>query len=219
MSYESKIEILLKKYSDNSIYRAGLSAIPYIGGALDILLTSGIHKKSQERFQIFLNELENQIKSVDESKLNYSYLESEEFYDLFIQTSNLVIKTRLKEKIKWYSTIMTSSLISDFNNHMKGEDILNIIEGLTENDIRLIKLISEYLESNDAQRINRDTIFMASSFSDLSKDLSEEFIFLGLLRLIKSGLIIKHPAMSAPIPQLKFTITPMFGIIKEFMAK
>ena len=95
MSTKKKIETVLDKYSENSIFRAGINAIPYIGGSLDILLTTGVQRKSQERFEKFLNELEKQLKNVEENKLNYSYLESEEFYDLFIQTSNLAVKTRL----------------------------------------------------------------------------------------------------------------------------
>ena len=219
MKPKSKVELILNTYSNNSFYRAGVSAIPCIGGALDILLSSGIQKKSQERFQVFLNDLESQLKNIDESKLNYSYLESEEFYDLFLQTSNLVVRTRLKEKIKAYSNILTMSLILKFENNLKAEDILNIIEGLTENDIRLIKLISEYLESDKAEKMNSDKVFNSSSFSDLSEEFTEEFIFIGLLRLIKSSLIIKHPGMSAPIPKLSFTVTPMFNIVKDFIVR
>lgn len=219
MSSKNKIETVLEKYSENSLYRAGINAIPYIGGSLDILLTSGIQKKTQERFEKFLSELENQIRGIDESKLNYTYLESEEFYDLFVQTSNLAVRTRLSEKIKAYSAILTSSLTSEFKNNLKAEDILNIIEGLTENDIRLIKLISDYWESEDVKKINRDTVFEASSLSEMSINLSEEFIFLGLLRLIKNSLIIKHPVRSAPIPNLSFTVTPMFEVIKDYIVK
>jgi hypothetical protein len=219
MNSKSKIDLFLKKYSDNSMYRAGVSAIPYIGGALDILLSSGIQKKSQKRFQNFLNELESQLKNIDENKLNYSYLESEEFYDLFLQTSNLVVRTRLQEKIKAYSNILTSSLILEFKNNLKAEDVLNIIEGLTENDMKLIKLISEYLESGNAEKINSDKVFSSTSFSNLTEDFTEEFIFVGLLRLIKSSLIIKHPVKSAPIPKLSFATTPIFDIVKDFILK
>ncbi|MFT7899062.1 hypothetical protein VBY74_03670 [Tenacibaculum ascidiaceicola] len=219
MSNKTKIGNLLKKYSDNTLLRAGVNAIPYVGGTLDVLLTSGIQKKSHERFLIFLNELESQIKSIDENKLDYKYLKSEEFYDLFLQSSNLAVRTRLKEKIKVYARILTSSLISEFKNNLNAEDILNIIEGLTENDIKLIKLISEYLELEDADTINRDKVFGASSFSKISEDYTDEFILVGLLRLLKSSLIIKHHVRSAPLKHLRFTTTPMFDIVKEFIIK
>jgi hypothetical protein len=163
--------------------------------------------------------LEEQIKSIEENKLDYKYLESEEFYDLFLQSSNLAVRTRLKEKIKVYAGILTSSLISDFKHNLNAEDVLNIIEGLTENDIKLIKLISEYLELEDADTINTDKVFGASSFSKISEDYTDEFILFGLLRLLKSSLIIKHHVKSAPLERLSFATTPMFDIVKEFIIK
>ena len=219
MSTKTKIGNLLKKYSDNTTIRAGVNAIPYIGGTLDILLTSGIQKKSQERFSNFINELENQIQKIDEKKLDHTYLESEEFYDLFLQSSNLAIRTRIQEKIKAYAKILTCSLVSEFKNNLNAEDVLNIIEQLTENDIKLIKLISEYLELEDAERINSDKVFGASSFTKISEDTTDDFILVGLLRLLKSSLIIKHPVKSAPLAKLSFLITPLFDIVKYFVIK
>ncbi|MEJ1221740.1 hypothetical protein [Sediminicola sp. 1XM1-17] len=219
MSSKDKVENLLNKYSDSTLFRAGVNAIPYVGGTLDILLSSGIQKKSQERFQSLLSELEYQLKCIEGDKLNYTYLESEEFYDLFVQISNLAVRTRLQEKIKIYANILTSSLILEFQNNTKAEDVLNIIEGLTENDIILIKLISEYLELDNADKVNSNKVFSSSSFSNFSNDFTEEFIIIGLLRLLKNSLIFKNHVQHAPINGQKFQTTPMFHIVKEFICK
>lgn len=219
MKAQNKIENSLKKYSDSSILRAGVNAIPYVGGSLDILLSLGIQKKTEERFQNLLNELRDQLKRIDEGKLNLTYLESEEFYDLFVQTLNLAIRTRLEEKIKVYASILTSFLVSEFQNDVKAEDVLSIVEGLTENDIRLIKLISEYLNLDDADKVNDNKVFSSGSFSKISKDFTEEFILIGLLRLLKNGLIIKNHSQSASIPKQKFQTTPLFEIVIKYICK
>ncbi|WP_203258403.1 hypothetical protein [Hyunsoonleella ulvae] len=219
MTAKIKIDNLLKKYSDSSTLRAGVNAIPYIGGALDVILSSGIQKKSEERFLNFLNELETQLNRIDEDKLNYNYLGSEEFYDLFLQTSNLALRTRLRQKIKAYANILISFAVSEYQNGIKAEDVLNIIEGLTENDIKLIKVVSEYLELENVDKVNSRKVFSSSSFSKLEKEFKEEFILFGLLRLLKNSLIIKEHTQNAPISEQEFQITPLFNIVKEFICK
>ncbi len=219
MSSKNKIENLLKKYSDSTTLRAGVNAIPYVGGTLDILLSSGIQKKSEERFLNFLSELENQLKELDDNKLNYAYLESEEFYDLFIQVSNLAVRTRLQEKIRVYANILISSLVLEFHNNIKAEDVLNIIEGLTENDIKFIKIISKYLELDNADKVNSNKVFNSSSFSKLSEDFTEKFVVIELLRLLKNSLIFKNHVQNAPIAKQKFQTTPLFNIVKEYICK
>lgn len=219
MNNKIKIVNLVNKYSNNKILRAGVNAIPYIGGSLDILLTSDIQRKSQERFLNFLNELESQIKKIDEKKIDNEFLKSEEFYDLFIQSSNLAVRTRLHEKTKAYAKILTSSLTSKFDTNINAEDILNIVEGLTENDIKLIRLITEYSKLKDAEKMSSEIVFGAGSFYKISKDYKSDLILVGLLRLIKSSLVVKHHVRSATLKHSRFTITPMFNIVKEFISK
>ncbi|BFP43222.1 hypothetical protein FGF1_40670 [Flavobacteriaceae bacterium GF1] len=219
MSTKNKIEDLLQKYSNNTLFRASVSAVPYIGGALDILLSSGIQVKSQERFLNFLVEIEKQIKGIDEKKIDHQFLESEKFYDLFVKSSNLAVRTRLRDKIKAYAKILTSSVSSEFTPNINAEDILNIIEGLTENDIKLIKLISHYLESKDVKKVNSDIVFKVSSFSEISNDFTDEFILFGILKLINNSLVVKHHVLSAPFHNSNFATTPMFDIVKDFIIK
>ena len=128
MNAKNKIEPLLKKYSDNTFLRATINGIPYIGGALDAIMTTGLQQKREERYQYFLDELKNQIEKLSEDKLDYNYLNSEEFYDLFVMTSSYVVNTRIQDKVKAYTKILSSSLTHGFINKTNPEDILNIIK-------------------------------------------------------------------------------------------
>ena len=218
MKSNDKLYTYFKKYTENKVLRATISLIPHIGGALDILISTDIHKKNIERFDFLINELKNQIEDINESKLNYSYLDSEEFYDLFIQTCNLAIKTRLKEKIKLYSKILKSSLINEFSGHLKPEDLLNIIEDLTANDIQLIKTIFDYLKSAPKFQIDSEIVFSSSSLIKAEK-YSEEYIFIGLLRLEKQSIIMKNARIVTDLQKTIFSPTPLFNIIIEFLMK
>lgn len=217
MESQSKLESFLQKYSEQTLIRSAIAAIPYVGGALDILMTSKIQNKTLERFQYFVDNLKEQIGGLDKAKIDSAFLESDEFYDLFLQTSNLVTKTRLEEKIRAYSRILTSSLYLDNDNKIKPEDILNIVKELTESDIYLIRVISEYLESENPERINQQIVFDVDALVNFNGTISKDVAFFGLLSLVKSSVIVKNPVKSAPIPRLSYEATPVFQLVKDFL--
>ncbi len=218
MKNQNKLEPFLKKYSDNTLLRASINALPF-GGSLDIMMTSGIQKKSQERYLYFIDELRNQFEKIKSDMVDYDYLDSEEFFDLYIETSNLVVKTRLQEKVKAYTKILTSSLTNGFKGKLKPEDILNIIKDLTENDIVLIKLISEYLNSDKLEYTNSTIIFNHKILSEVSQEYSQDYILVGLLNLLKNSLIIKDAITNGPLPFLRYQITPIFEIVRDYLKK
>ena len=209
-----ELNSLLEKYNENKIFRAIINAVPYIGGSLDTLMTSDIQKKSMERFENFINLFSKEISEIKQDKLDYNFLKSEEFYDLYIQTLNLVIKTRLREKIRAYSKILASSLITETQNEINPEDIVNIIGNLTETHILWIKEIAKYQKSENPKTINKTIIFKAGTFDKFTK----EYSLFGLIGLLNNNLIIRHPATgSAHVAEIYYSTTTVFKTIESFL--
>jgi hypothetical protein len=217
MSLNNSLKSLQVKYTENKVLRAAINLIPNIGGSLDILISTDISKRNFERYDNFIADLKSQLQNIDESKISQTYLNSEEFYDLFIQTSTLVVKTRLKEKIKVYSKIIVNSLIGDFNESQKPEDILNFIEDLTENDILLIKMITGYLESNPKPKTRSDISFNSSTFHNIFSNYSKEFFYIGLLRLEKQRLIILNTSIGTSVTNYHFSTTPILFQVIDYL--
>ena len=101
---------LVEKYSENHKVRALVNLIPHIGGALDVLLSEKGAKWRGERLMKLLSELDSRIGNLENSSLIEKIVnetkESEEFYDLLIQSLNSVIRTRHEEKISCYANIL-----------------------------------------------------------------------------------------------------------------
>jgi hypothetical protein len=88
---------------------AAISAIPYIGGPLSILIDKYIPDKKRERLLNFIQDLELLITKIQE-KLDYDYIQTEEFAFIFEQTFKSVADNHQKEKLECYKAILLNTL-------------------------------------------------------------------------------------------------------------
>ncbi len=100
----------IEKYIDSYNLRAITSTIPYIGGALDILLSVKGEKLREKRINELFTQINSRLEKIEEKESLQEYLNTEEFYDLFVKVLNSVIRTRHLDKIKGYASILVNHL-------------------------------------------------------------------------------------------------------------
>lgn len=223
MSKENnKVAKIIESYSGNKKLRAAINLIPYVGGALDVLISSNIQDKTLERLEKLFGGLKINLEAIKDSQIELEYLESEEFYDLLLKAMNASVKTRLDDKIKVYSEILKSAIVQDNEETLSHEDILNIVEQLTENDVIHIKNLIEYLDktsSRERKEIRKIDI-NGTAINTIFPELSLDYIFVGLLRLEQHNLISRRPNISGvEIKSYHFLPTPILNILIEFLRK
>jgi len=96
-------------YGDNTALRAAITAIPYIGGGLDLVLAAEGQRAFKERIEKLMSEIHFRMEVVEKGGINKDYLGSEEFIDLVMKALDATIKTRDEGKIRWYARILTES--------------------------------------------------------------------------------------------------------------
>jgi hypothetical protein len=69
----------LRRHSSAPELRAALAAIPIIGGSIDTLLATRRSQLAEERIGRLINELNAAVVRLDDSKVDWSVLSSEEF--------------------------------------------------------------------------------------------------------------------------------------------
>lgn len=183
---------LSKKYNDNSYLRSAVNAIPYIGGSLDILLTSEWNKFHQRRIDDLLSQLSSDLRSV-ENAIDNDYLRTEEFFDIFYEVVKEASKTRLDNKRKLYSKILRDSITRE-NETRRTETLLGIISGLNETDLFFLIRIEEFLAvSKIKDYITADGIstYNRKDYEDINEitRVLNKFSFLGLLEYDNKVLV------------------------------
>lgn len=186
MDVPAKLEKISNDYSNNLGLRTYVTLIPTIGGTIDLLMTSKWQNSIHERIEIYLKAITEEFEEIEENKIDKTFLESEEFMDLFINSLNLASRTRSKDKIKTYSKIIKGSLVIE-NDIFNPEDYLNVLAELTHNELSFalnfykLKInVDPYLSSGE-----NDIIYTSKNFNNINKEQAEYY----LKRLEKVGLV------------------------------
>lgn len=74
---EKIIDEVSRKYEDIALLRVAVVGIPFIGGSLDLLISSFGQEYITKRLEDFINELHVRVANIEEDKIDKSFLESE----------------------------------------------------------------------------------------------------------------------------------------------
>ena len=202
---------LIEKYEGKYKIRALINAIPYIGGALDLLLSEKGAVYREERIELFLNQLNERLGQIEENEIQTEIMNSEEFYDLMIQTMNSVIKTRHKEKIEYFSNILSNHIQKEKKSEINCELMISILESLTIDEIHYFSELSK--DQNEIQLYNilgtkiiwsryLDHIKKTGSIASRKNQLPQESIFDCQMDVIWQMLNVKHLVIIEEINEL-----------------
>ncbi|SFB15954.1 hypothetical protein SAMN05660845_1914 [Flavobacterium swingsii] len=171
---------LLEKYEDSNVLRALVNFIPYIGGSLDILLSAKGSIWREERLKSFLSILDKRISELENQEVIIKISESEEFYDLLIQSMNSVIKTRHHEKIECYANILTNSLINH-GSSISSELFISTLDIITIDEIKYLAELKKNSYQIHIEIIDRKKVLWQKYLNQLETtgdtNVSDECIF------------------------------------------
>jgi hypothetical protein len=198
-----QIEESVRLYNDSSGLRLSIIGIPIIGTVIDTILTTKGQNISYNRLLGFINELDNEIRHIEDRLIDLEFVESDEFYDLLIKIFESVIKTRHDEKRKLYARILKNRCIAE-DVEINPEFFIDIIHELTLEELTVaiklyeLKTTDEYEklkkvhEAGDVPKFQtQDKDILALTDLNIDKD---DYTFL-LLRLQRAGLIKEQTGM------------------------
>lgn len=128
---------LIEKYEESNVLRALVNLIPTIGGSLDILLSINGSKWREERLKVFLTDLDKRVAEIESEEIIEKISQSEEFYDLIVQSMNSVVKTRHNNKIDCYSNILLNSITKP-KSKISSELLISVLDTITVDEIEYL---------------------------------------------------------------------------------
>lgn len=224
---KNKLVQASRVYADQTLVRAAINAIPFIGGSLDILLSSSGQNFVIRRIEKFISELNNQLGQLEKSKVNHDFLETEEGFDLAIKAFNSASKTRQNEKLKLYAKIVKSALTEGKEYQEDDPELyLQIVEELSVKELRVAKCLYELKEvknknpeqdnPNDKQDgMTNDAWWLSKQYPEFEKD---ELVSI-FVRLERTGLIKELVGSFIGYSGGQYLINPLFKKFIDFIGE
>lgn len=97
------------RYSELTVLRAAVQAVPYVGGPLDTLLVGGIAVYQLRRVEDFVSELQDRMSRVEAVAAD---VHSEGFADFVVATLDRVIRARTHAKRSRFAAIFSRQVAS-----------------------------------------------------------------------------------------------------------
>lgn len=212
-------------YADRTILRAGVMAIPHVGGSLDFLLSSSGQKFIMKRIEYFITELQNELANLKENQINKDFFETEEGFDLIIKAFGSASRTRQVKKLNLYARIVKSAINDSIDFEEEEPEIfLKIVEELSVKELRVAKCLYELKEikkqNPEDDNPNKDQNVMANDAWWLSKHYPEfdkdELISI-FIRIERTGLIKEFVGSYISYTGGKYAINPLFKRFMNFL--
>lgn len=121
-----------------SATKSAIGAIPYVGTLLNEVIFDGRGRIKQERINKFIRMLQEYMESASEEIIDFEYIKSDKFSDIFESILKRVTNIRSEEKMKRFKKI----LISEMQNPSESDFIeifLDIVSRLEDMQISILK--------------------------------------------------------------------------------
>jgi hypothetical protein len=166
----------IERYSESPVFRALVTAIPYLGGSIDALFGQWGAEIAQRRFRVLLEELAKETARLDASKVDKAFLDSEEFVDLFTRAAREAARSRHREKVRLFARILAGRACVDWSGSTDAEEILDVLAGLSLRQISIMvrmwnrahghQLIEEVLPEHDERPFDYQRLVVMGLLSD-----------------------------------------------------
>lgn len=131
----------------NIASRSKLISVPILGNYMDIVYTETVQAIKDISFQ-------NSLEKLDEEKIDKEYLNSLEFYNLLVQTFNMILDEIESDKVIYYSKLIKNSIESSKDDRRYTFDYINIVHELSINQMYLLQEI--YIQQKDLYKIKEE---------------------------------------------------------------
>lgn len=199
---------IIQKYEENTVIRVIVNLIPYVGSSLDVAFSRWSQIK-QRRVDELLGAINEELNGIQETAINKSYLESDEFYDLIYQIVNNALANRCPETRRAYAKVVRSAVLNE-ESTANLEDIIRQVEGIREKDILFLRAVKNVIISG--RNLTGETLSL--SITEYGSLECERMLY----RFENLGML-DHPRNTMVRPgTMVFQKLPLFDLIVSYLS-
>ncbi|XHR28227.1 MAG: hypothetical protein ACFUZC_20150 [Chthoniobacteraceae bacterium] len=213
-------EHILASYEGNRVLRSLFQLIPYVGGALDVILTKTLDQIREERARAFFDEL-----AEGKVVLNEDLLKSEDFLHAYFSTVKYALNSQRREKIRMFAHLLESSLMPDGPQSTdEYEDFLKILDELSYRELTALVTLDEYSsrfpknELNELQWTETFWDAFAHQLTETNGIPSNEITDF-MNRISRTGCYEIFPPIYNDYKGGKGQLTPIYQRLKKFIIR
>jgi hypothetical protein len=215
-----RIDKASEAYVQNTLLRATINLIPYIGGSLDVVFASR-GTLTQKRIVEFLESLKEEMSHIKEERIDTAYLQSPEFSDIIFKLIEASLRTRDREKTRLYAKFLRGAVLLQNRNQSSLEDYLATLIELTPIELEVARTI--YQQQHNSELEPNESILQwawRKGWKDLPNQVasvSKEDLPFILLRIERSGLVKEVTGSYIGYDGGVFVVTDTFRKLMHFI--
>lgn len=224
-----EIELATEKGFENAIIELSRNAWVYtltklfqsFGVPFSDLPLEMASKISSNRIEAMISDMTNQLMALTESKIDKDFFSTEEWYDLFLKASDAAIRTRHREKIKLYATILASASVLPNEAEHDPELYLSIITELQPFELRVLNAMYELQKEGPSVGEKQIDWALGHNWKHLTKPLKLDRSQLDVIlqRLERTGLITHVRGMLWGADENAYIISELLKKLIHFLQK
>lgn len=113
---------------------AALNLIPCVGGSLATYFGETRNKKVAERMQKYFTYFSNRLNEIEDRKIDYEYLKSEEFAEFFMQGAEQAARSVTEKRIKRFANILINNAITGSKARSRTQSIMSFVDRISDLD-------------------------------------------------------------------------------------
>lgn len=132
-----------------SATKSAIGAIPFVGALLNEVVFDFRGRIKQERCNNFINELTIYMADVNETDIDFSFIKSDEFGDIFESIIRRVVFNRSDEKMHRFKKILVKQMTAPSHSDYT-ETFLDLVERLNEKQIEILNAYKAAEDSTES---------------------------------------------------------------------
>lgn len=137
-------------YAERGWLRAGVQLVPYVGGAIDALITTRAEHLARARIESLLDEMKRTAERLAEDKIDREFVGSEEWDDLVLRAFRAAADSGDREKHRLVAAILMGAATRDALGEMDPQAILGAVAELSPLELALARAVYDL---NEAPRL------------------------------------------------------------------
>lgn len=206
-------------YSENTLLRATVNAIPMIGGALDVLLATKGQTIVNSRIQKFLEILHDRLASVEQQAVRRDFMQSEDFFDTVVAALESAARIADEARQRDIAGILAGTAHGQWDPTLEPRQAIAMLRDLTPGQLAIAKEIFQTQREPPSEKQNDLQWATACGWNDLAKrlNLSPDQFLSACILLQRAGLLREVIGAFMDYRGGVFVITPAFRSLMAYL--
>lgn len=142
LTSSNSVDQLIDRYGDVPVLAAIVTAVPYLGGPADRLLSGLAGQRWQKRIERILDATRERLMELDQTTVDHDFLRSEEFECIVARITLAAQVTHEEDELRLFAEILTDIVRHPNVEADQRERYLSLIQDLTGTHMALIRLLA-----------------------------------------------------------------------------